>query len=127
MSEVRAQTSTELRPHSNEGFGLAEAMVSIVMLTTSLLGLAGASAQIGAAMNAAHRRTAALAEVRIQLETLLARPYQEVQNGTQTSEGVAMEWAVTETGRSKEILLVYQYNVRGQIRQDTLVASVRQP
>ncbi len=125
MCPIARHNSRKLPRRRDAGFSLIEAMVSIVFLTTALLGFAGSAARIGAAVNSAHRRTTALAEARVQLEGLLARPYAELVDDTATSGGVTMQWTVTETGQAKEIQLVYRYDVPGRTREDTLAAALR--
>lgn len=114
-------TSTGIR--SQVGFSLTEAMIAIVVLATSMLGIAATSARVGQAMNSAQIRVAAAEQARGQLTALLARPYGELADGSAVAGGVAMEWTVTDTSRAQEITLVYRYDLRGTARADTIVSA----
>jgi Tfp pilus assembly protein PilV len=83
-----------------------EAMVSVVILATSVLSIAATSAKIGKAVNSAHQRTASVAVARNQVSELLARPYVQLTDGGMTSSGVEMEWMVGPGTSSKEVVLV---------------------
>lgn len=104
------------------GFGIPEAMFSMVILTTAMLGLAATAIHAGGLVSRAHRRTDAMAQVRIQVEELLAQPYDSVAAGSGVTDGVDMDWAVTTLSSGKEITLVYEYQIRGRTKVDTLTA-----
>ncbi len=109
------------------GFGLSEVLIAVVVLTTAVLGIAGTAARSGAILNRAHMRAAALAQARLQVEELLAQPYDSVDTGNCERGAVQMDWTVSDSQRMKEIVLVYRYDVPGEERVDTLTAAVRTP
>lgn len=109
----------------DSGFGIPEAVLALVILTTALLGLAATAMHAGDGIKAAHLRTAAMDQARIQLEELLARPYDSLTAGESVAGRVRMEWTVTNRSRTKEIVFVYRYDVRGRTRVDTLAAALR--
>ncbi len=127
METQRTSKGPEPSQRPDAGFGLTEAMVSIVILTTSLLGLAATSARIGAAMNSAHRRTSALQQAELRMETLTAQPYSQIVDGSATEDGITFQWTVTSDDDSKEIVLVYTYDVPSRARTDTLTTAVLAP
>ncbi len=113
--------------YGQSGSGLAEVLISLVIVTVALLALAATSIRVGTTMNAAHGRVAAQALADRQMERLLATPYDQITDGSTQLNGVDLTWTVTTGDVSKEIVLVFDYDVPGAARQDTLVATARQP
>lgn len=112
---------------SDAGMGLAETLISIVILSVGVLGLAGASARVGATVNSAHVRGRAIAAAERQVETLLSTPYDQVLDGSATVDGAALQWTCTDMQDAKEIALVYQYPLPDGVRTDTVTAAYRKP
>lgn len=108
---------------SRMGFGLTEMLISTTLLAVALTGIAGTAAQVGAGINGAHERTRALTVAQAQLETLLAEPYEEMENGAAYSGGVRMTWTVSERDGFKEIELVYRHETPQKALSRTLTAA----
>jgi Tfp pilus assembly protein PilV len=109
------------------GLGLAETLITIIILAIGVLALAGASARVGASVNSAHLRGRAIATAERQVETLLSKPYDQVLDGSATAAGVSMQWTCTDLVDAKEIMLVYEYTLPDGVRHDTITAAYRQP
>jgi Tfp pilus assembly protein PilV len=109
------------------GLGLTETLIALVIFSTAMLGIAGTAARVGALMNAAHVRLAAVSTAGRQVELLLSKPPALVSSGSAEQDGVAMSWVVTEGNRTKEILLVYRYEIPGGVVEDTLTAAMLKP
>ena len=78
-------------------------------------------------MKSAHRRTAAIDQARIQIEELLAQPYDSINSGNAVADRVTMDWTITDRSRTKEIVFVYQYTIRSQTWVDTISAALSRP
>lgn len=109
------------------GFGISEVLISVVVLTTAVLGIAATAARSGAILNKAHMRAGALAQARLEIEEILAQPYDSVEAGSAERGAVDIEWTVTNAQRMKELVLVYRYDVPGETRADTVTLAVRKP
>lgn len=114
-----------VRPRPEAGFGLPEVLTAVVILTTALLGIAATAGRVGTIVNGAHRGARAQADVRAQLEEIIAQPYDSIANSSETTNGVQMTWTVTDGSQTKEVLLIYTYTVPGRVRTDTITAAVR--
>ena len=115
----------ESRVRDESGGGLTEVMISLVILSVSLLSLAGTSVRVGTTMNAVHSRLSAMQVAERQIETLYSTPYAAVTNGSATQDGVQMTWTVSEGVVSKRVMMVYRYDLPRSTRQDTLVTALR--
>lgn len=113
--------------NSSAGFGIPEALISLVILTTAVLGIAASATRSGALLNSAHSRSAAMSAARVQMEALLALPYDSLRNGSLQREHAQLSWTVTDHLRMKEIVLEYRYAVPGHLRVDTLTGAARRP
>lgn len=125
MNAQVAAASQDKRTGRQAGFGTLESMFAIVILTSAMLGLAASAIHVRHMVGHAHGRTAAMAQVRVQLETLMAQPYDSVTTGSAEADGVEMDWTVATGPSGKGITFVYQYQVRGLTKVDTLAAAVR--
>lgn len=112
------------RLENRAGFGLPEVLTALVILTTALLALAATAARVGEVSSSAQRGTQAMSIARVQLETLIAQPYDSVDAGSTAVSGVQMDWTVDTMTRMKEVVLVYRYEAPGKTRTDTLTAAV---
>lgn len=129
MKGSRANTaqgqSLPLRPDA--GFGVTEALISMVIFSTALLGIVGTSARVGASVNSSHVRLAALTVARHQVEQLLSTEYDKIVAGSAEEDGVQMAWSVTASSSAKEIVMIYQYDLPGGVRSDTLTTALLRP
>jgi len=115
------------RARRRAGFGLAEAVVMLVIVMTAVLGIVGVSVRVGRAVNSSHVRLAATSVASDQLEELLSSPYVQVVNGSNTVNGVVMAWTVADQQVGKAIRLVYRYEMPRGMRYDTLTALRLKP
>ncbi|MGD8869221.1 MAG: hypothetical protein PVI01_16490 [Gemmatimonadales bacterium] len=114
-----------LRPDA--GFGVTEALISMVIFSTALLGIVGTSARVGASVNSSHVRLAALTVARHQVEQLLSTEYDNVVAGSAEEDGVQMTWSIAASSSAKEIVMIYQYDLPGGVRSDTLTTAMLRP
>jgi len=114
--------SVPLRPDA--GVGVTEALISLVIFSTALLGIVGTSARVGASVNSSHVRLGALTVATHQVEQLLSIEYDKVAAGSAEADGVQMAWNVTASSSGKEIVMVYTYDLPGGARTDTLTTAM---
>ena len=117
--------SPALRPDA--GVGVTEALISLVIFSTALLGIVGTSARVGASVNSSHVRLRAMTIAQHQVEQLLSTEYGEVAAGSAEEAGVQMAWTVAASSSAKEIVMVYQYSLPGGVRSDTLTTALLRP
>jgi len=127
MYRITRRGGTREPSESEAGFGIPEALVSLAILSTVVLGIAASAARSGALLNHAHSRSVAMSTARVQLEALLAQPYDSLRTGSAQQGSTQLVWTVTERARMKEIVLEYRFAVPGDERVDTLTAAARQP
>lgn len=123
----RENEAPRRRLHDEKGSGLAEVLIALVILSVSIVSLAGTAVRTGTTMNSVHLRLKAMEVAERQVERLHSTQYDQVVNGARTEDGVLMAWVVNPGAVSKRITLVYQYDTPRRVRRDTLVAAVRQP
>lgn len=123
----RERNESRFRERRDAGFGMVEATLALVILTAGLLGLAASGSFAQRQVTRAHLRSESMEQARVQLEQLLAQPYDSLTNGTCELDGVQMEWTVTDMTNSKRIVLTYRYNASGRVRIDTVAAGARAP
>lgn len=102
---------------------LTETLVALVLFGAGALPIAGTSVELGAVVTSVHTRTRALAVAEAQLEEVLRQPYDALTDGTEAKSGVSLAWTVAPGLISKEIVLVYRYDVRDRVHEDTLTAA----
>ncbi len=127
MLPERSGVPSIQRPRSDFGFGLAETIVTIVILGTAFLGIAGTAAHVGAGLNSTHERTRAMTIAQNQLENLLAVPYDQLVAGSRLVEGVSLAWRVIERDGAKEIELAASWSTRSRARSQWLTAARLKP
>lgn len=127
MKPARSWRSGLLAPLTRAGIGTIEAMLALVILTSALLGLAASALHADNIIKAAHRRTAAADLARVQIEQLLAEPYDSLKTGGAVTDRVNMNWTIIDRQRTKEIVFVYQYDLRGRTRVVTITAAMSRP
>lgn len=84
------------------GFSLVELVVAMLILTVGLLGMAGATAYViqrTALSELDTQRAAALQGV---IETLRARPFDEVESGERTLDALTVEWESDPSGATDQ-------------------------
>lgn len=123
----RRSDSPPTTARRDSGLGLIEILISIVILSIVLLGIAGTAARVGAGLNSTHERTRALTIAQNHLENLLAAPYDEVVTGTADVEGVSLAWSVDEGTMAKQIKLAVSYRTPGQDKQLLLTGARLRP
>ena len=64
---------------------------------------------------------------RHQVEQLLSTEYDKIAAGSAETDGVQMAWSVTASSSAKEIVMIYQYNLPGGVRSDTLTTASMRP
>ncbi|MGD8698592.1 MAG: hypothetical protein PVJ43_04840 [Gemmatimonadales bacterium] len=126
MKDSRANSpegqNLPLRPDA--GVGVTEALISLVIFSTALLGIVGTSARVGASVNSSHVRLRALTVATHHLEQVLSTEYDQVTAGSAQADGVQMAWNVTASSSGKEIVMVYRYSLPGGARTDTLTTAL---
>lgn len=126
MKDSRANSpegqSLALRPDA--GVGVTEALISLVIFSTALLGIVGTSARVGASVNSSHVRLRALTVATHQLEQVLSTEYDKVAAGSAQADDVQMAWNVTASSSGKEIVMIYRYSLPGGARTDTLTTAL---
>ncbi len=127
MRRARIWDSGLRGPLARAGIGTIEAMLALVILTSALLGLAASALHADNIIKAAHRRTAAVDLARVQIEQLLAEPYDSLKTGGTVTDRVNMNWTIIDGQRTKEIVFVYQYDLRGRTRVVTIAAAMSRP
>ena len=129
MKDSRANSpegrNLPLRPAA--GVGVTEALISLVIFSTALLGIVGTAARVGGIVNSSHVRLRAGAVAQQQIEELLTVPFDSVKNGAAVRDEVKLEWIVKESASAKQVVLVYSYDMPGRSRSDTLTAAVLKP
>ncbi len=126
MTRKAPRTAQGKRPRplrSDSGVTIAEVLIALVIFSTALLGVVGTAARVGGIVNSSHVRLRASSIARQQVEELMTEPYAAVINGSAVRRGVDLRWTVAETSWSKEILLVYRYNLPNRMREDTLTCA----
>ena len=120
---TRKLTRVVERVRGEEGISLAETVVALMLFAAGALPIAGSSIELGAMVNAVHQRSRALSTAERQAETLLRQPYAALTDGSRTADGITLSWTVENSPLSKKITLVYTYDLRDEVRQDTLTAA----
>lgn len=109
------------RARDERGVSLIEVMIGMVMLTSALLGLIGAS---GLALHNTIRSRQNMqmwAAVQWKADSLVSLGWGNVTSGSDTVQGYAMSWTVSGTDVEQVGLLVdYPGRITGAMIQDTL-------
>jgi prepilin-type N-terminal cleavage/methylation domain-containing protein len=100
-----------------EGFTLLEVLVSLVVLSTGILGLAANAAMVSRLVGDGSRLTVAATVATARLEQLRAVPCASVASGTAVTRGIEERWTVTPVGppgepRALEVQLSLTYRLR---------------
>lgn len=110
-----------LAPRSDDGFGLIEVLVAVLILTVALLGLIGAFTSARKLTLLSERRTSAAHSAQLELERLQATPYSELlmtATPTHSAESTNPDYYV-KAGPPPE----YQYDTTGTEAEPLAIAG----
>lgn len=88
------------------GFALVEAIIAIMILAVGVVGLAGVSGFVTRQLTLSQMTTERAAALRSTIERIRALDFDDVVNGSDTFENMAVSWTVTADGSSKVISIV---------------------
>ena len=107
---------------NRDGFSLVEVIVSVTLLSLVLLGLSGAAALGLSQMGKARQDLQYSADVQQVTDSLIAKGYQNVADGSTTIRGRAVSWSVTTVNaKSQKLALIAQR--RGLVNTSTMYAD----
>jgi prepilin-type N-terminal cleavage/methylation domain-containing protein len=107
---------------NRDGFSLVEVIVSVTLLSLVLLGLSGASALGLSQMGKARQDLQYSADVQQVTDSLIAKGYQNIANGSATIRGRSVSWSVTTANAKSQKLAVIAQR-RGLINTSTMYAD----
>lgn len=111
-----------VRSESREGFSLVEVIVSVSLLSLVLMGLSGAAALGLNQMSKARQDLQYSADVQQVTDSLMAKGYLNVANGSETIRGRSISWTVsTVNAKSQTVSIVAQR--RGLANASTMYAD----
>lgn len=98
-----------LPKNQRDGFSLIEVLVSVSLLSLVLMGLSGATALGLTQMNKARQDLQYSADVQQVTDSLVARGYQNVVDGSSTIRGRSVTWTVTTVNaNSQKVAIIAQ-------------------
>lgn len=107
---------------NRDGFSLIEVIVSVTLLSLVLMGLSGAAALGLSQMGKARQDLQYSADVQQITDSLIAKGYQNVADGSTTIRGRSVFWTVTTvTPKSQKLALIAQR--RGLVNTSTMYAD----
>jgi prepilin-type N-terminal cleavage/methylation domain-containing protein len=107
---------------NRDGFSLVEVIVSVTLLSLVLLGLSGAAALGLSQMGKARQDLQYSADVQQVTDSLIAKGYLNVTNGSATIRGRSVSWTVTTiNAKSQKLAVVAQR--RGLVNTGTMYAD----
>jgi prepilin-type N-terminal cleavage/methylation domain-containing protein len=107
---------------NRDGFSLVEVIVSVTLLSLVLMGLSGAAALGLSQMGKARQDLQYSADVQQVTDSLIAKGYQNVADGSTTIRGRAVSWTVTTVNtKSQKLALIAQR--RGLVNTSTMYAD----
>ncbi len=123
------------RSHGSRGFTVVEVMVAIVLLTTGIFALAGASAIVTRTIGGAKWQTTASEVARQRLErlrmlanstpaALCTSPLFISSAAPVTTQGIQEEWEVPPNGIIRTVRVITSYRPAGRARVDTLSSRI---
>lgn len=121
--------------HGTRGFTVVEVMVAIVILTTGIFALAGASAIVTRTIGGAKWQTTASEVARQRLErlrmaanstpaALCTSPLFTSSAAAVTTQGIQETWQVPLTGIIRTVRVITSYRSAGRARVDTLSSRI---
>jgi prepilin-type N-terminal cleavage/methylation domain-containing protein len=107
---------------NRDGFSLVEVIVSVTLLSLVLLGLSGSAALGLSQMGRARQDLQYSADVQQVTDSLIAKGYQNVSNGSSTIRGRLVSWTVTTVNPKSQKLAVIAQR-RGLANPGTMYAD----
>lgn len=107
---------------NRDGFSLVEVIVSVTLLSLVLMGLSGAAALGLSQMGKARQDLQYSADVQQVTDSLIAKGYQNIANGSATIRGRAVSWSVTTVNTKSQMLSVIAER-RGLVNTSTMYAD----
>lgn len=107
---------------NRDGFSLVEVIVSVTLLSLVLLGLSGASALGLSQMGKARQDLQYSADVQQVTDSLIAKGYSNVVNGSTTIRGRSVSWSVTTVNAKSQTLAVIAQR-RGLVNTSMMYAD----
>jgi prepilin-type N-terminal cleavage/methylation domain-containing protein len=107
---------------NRDGFSLVEVIVSVTLLSLVLLGLSGSAALGLSQMGKARQDLQYSADVQQVTDSLIAKGYQNVSNGSSTIRGRLVSWTVTTVNPKSQKLAVIAQR-RGLANPGTMYAD----
>lgn len=95
--------ATSRRRRRRDGFTLVELMVSIVVLTVGMLGMAGTTAVMTRQIGGGSQMALAASTAQTRFEILRSGSCTTATGGTASSRGIAEVWTVTTLSRAVEV------------------------
>lgn len=109
-------------PDNRDGFSLVEVIVSVTLLSLVLMGLSGAAALGLSQMGKARQDMQYSADVQQVTDSLIAKGYNNVADGSTTIRGRSISWTVTTVNaKSQQLALIAQR--RGLVNTSTMYAD----
>lgn len=114
MRKSNRSSGTPTRPAATrKGFSLVEVVTAMTLLTVAMMGLAGAAAAGLTQMGKARQDLQYSADVQQITDSLIAKGWNQVTNGSTTIRGRSVDWTVsTINPKSQRLAIVVQR--RGQ-------------
>ena len=109
------------------GISLVEIIVALIILSGTLLSLAGATGLASRQLLSGRTDLNAWAASQSQAENLMARDFDTISSGSATVHGFPMTWTVSGTNPKKVLLHMDWTNRRGLVVTDTVVLYRAQP
>jgi prepilin-type N-terminal cleavage/methylation domain-containing protein len=107
---------------NRDGFSLVEVLVSVTLLSLVLMGLSGAATLGLSQMGKARQDLQYSADVQQVTDSLIAKGYKNVANGSTTIRGRSISWTVTTVNaKSQQLALIAQR--RGLVNTSTMYAD----
>lgn len=107
---------------NRDGFSLVEVIVSVTLLSLVLMGLSGAAALGLSQMGKARQDLQYSADVQQVTDSLIAKGYQNVADGSATIRGRGVSWSVTPVNAKSQKLAVIAQR-RGLVNTNTMYAD----
>lgn len=101
-------TNPTMQPHrpQTRGFTIVEIVLALILLTVSVLGLAGTTTWVVRQTTLGQVTSERTVALQSTIEQLRAMPYDSVMDGSSTEGQFAVRWFVTTDSRSKRVELV---------------------
>lgn len=107
---------------NRDGFSLVEVIVSVTLLSLVLMGLSGAAALGLSQMGKARQDLQYSADIQQVTDSLIAKGYQNVADGSTTIRGRSVSWTVTTVNAKSQMLALIAQR-RGLVNTSTIYAD----